>query len=319
MNTQMTHQESLATIQNMIDNAKSRFQENGELFILWGWLAVITSMTHFVLIKFDFVSPEYAWVVWILMAIVGNFFQYRFLKKKESRQAYKTILDIALSSLWMGIMIVFLFTTFYAFSGQINWNIAYGFYLAMFGLGSFVTGGMIKFRPLMTGGFLSVVLGGFSAFVNVEYILPLMALGITVSYLIPGYMLKRQNAKLQMNNYLIIALFALGLSLTSCSTNKIVSNDIAKNKEFRNNMDSWIGKSMDELLAEWGKPNKITEGENGEKYLVYSVSETQSWYTWTDAGGNTFTVPQNNISMVRFIFDNNRNCYSWDTNIDKSK
>ncbi len=195
MNTEMTQQESLANIQEMIVNAKSRFQEKGELFILWGWLTVITSIIHFILIKFNIVNPSYAWLVWILMAIIGNFFQYRFLKKKESKQQSKTILDTALSSLWIGVMIVFLFTTFYAFSGQINWNIAYGFYLAMFGLGSFVTGGMIKFKPLIIGGLLSVVLGGFSAFINVEYILPLMALGIIVSYLIPGYMLKQAHSK----------------------------------------------------------------------------------------------------------------------------
>jgi hypothetical protein len=194
MQTQFTEQESLATIQNMIDNAQRRFQEKGEIAILWGWLVFATSILHFVMIKFQLLDPAYVWTVWPVMSVIGLFFQYRIIKKKKQVQESMTYQDRSMIFIWSGIMILYLFTLVLVFSGQINWSVTYGFFLVIFGMGSFITGGLIKSTPFIIGGLLGVPIGILAVYTSNEYILLLMALGMLCFNLIPGYMLKSANS-----------------------------------------------------------------------------------------------------------------------------
>ncbi len=52
MKNKFNQQDSFETIQTMIDNAKIKFKEKGELFILWGW--------HFIFLFF-YISFGYFW------------------------------------------------------------------------------------------------------------------------------------------------------------------------------------------------------------------------------------------------------------------
>ncbi len=190
MNTQFTEQESLATIQNMIDNAQGRFQEKGELAILWGWLVFITSIVHFSLLKFNLVSPNYAWIVWPLMSVIGLFFQYRILKKKSETQQSMTFQDRSMIYLWSAITILYLFVLVLVLSSHINWAVSYGLFLVIFGMGSFITGGIIRFTPLVIGGLVGIPIGLFAIYAPIEYIQLFMAAGVLSFNLIPGYLLK---------------------------------------------------------------------------------------------------------------------------------
>ena len=194
MNTQFTEQESLATIQNMIDNAQKRFKEKGEIAILWGWLVFGTSILHFLMIKFQLVDPAYAWIVWPLMSAIGLTFQYRIIKKQRKSQEAMTFQDSAMIYLWSGIMILYLFVLFLVFSGHINWSVTYGLFLVTFGMGSFITGGLIKSTPFIIGGLMGIPIGILAVYTSNEYILLLMALGMLCFNLIPGYLLKASHS-----------------------------------------------------------------------------------------------------------------------------
>ena len=47
-----THTDSLTIIQAMINKAKDQFSENGHLYLLWGWVILICSIGHFLLMNF---------------------------------------------------------------------------------------------------------------------------------------------------------------------------------------------------------------------------------------------------------------------------
>jgi len=73
---------------------------------------------------------------------------------------------------------------------HINWSVSYGLFLILFGMGAFITGGIIKFKPLILGGLLGLPIGLLAVYSSVEYIQLYMALGVVCFNLIPGYMLK---------------------------------------------------------------------------------------------------------------------------------
>jgi hypothetical protein len=60
-------------------------------------------------------------------------------------------------------------------------------------LGTFVSGMILKFKPLVIGGVLCWLLTIVSLFVNFDYQLLLAGAAILCSYIIPGHLLRTAN------------------------------------------------------------------------------------------------------------------------------
>ena len=60
------------------------------------------------------------------------------------------------------------------------------------GLPTFTTGQLMRFKPLIIGGLLFWVLGTISFFVDPLWMCILNIVGMTFGYIVPGFMLKRQ-------------------------------------------------------------------------------------------------------------------------------
>ena len=65
----------------------------------------------------------------------------------------------------------------------------YGFWL-------FISGGALKFKPLIIGGVINWVLAAFSFFIGFEQQLITLALAVLLGYIIPGHMLKNKFSKI---------------------------------------------------------------------------------------------------------------------------
>ncbi len=68
--------------------------------------------------------------------------------------------------------------------------------ISLYGLGTFVSGGILKFKPLIFGGIFSWVIAIVALFIPEIYSLLMVSLSVIVAYLIPGYMLKSRNKNL---------------------------------------------------------------------------------------------------------------------------
>ena len=77
---------SLQLIESMINKAKNQFDENGHLYLLWGWVVLFCSVAHFILLYF--VSYDRAYLVWLLTwGVVIYQIIYLSKKRKKSRNA----------------------------------------------------------------------------------------------------------------------------------------------------------------------------------------------------------------------------------------
>jgi len=68
------------------------------------------------------------------------------------------------------------------------------FYPIIVGIGTAVTGAVLKFKPLVFGGFVLLSFPLYSVLVSKQALLVLYAGVIIVSYLIPGYLLKNHQS-----------------------------------------------------------------------------------------------------------------------------
>ena len=92
--------------------------------------------------------------------------------------------------LWWGFCFTLLVVLVMASFQKLSWSSTYAFIIALYGLGTFVSGGILKFKPLIIGGIISWIMSVLALFVEPINILLVMALSIVIAYLIPGYMLK---------------------------------------------------------------------------------------------------------------------------------
>ncbi|KOF03793.1 hypothetical protein OB69_04325 [Roseivirga seohaensis subsp. aquiponti] len=181
---ELTPQESMALIQSMIGKARKRYSDNSFFFLLWGWIVLVASVGHYYLSTFtDFEYPFIGWSLTIVGAIVSGVVGARRGKKSQ----VKNYTDKMYAWLWFSLGMA-MFTI--VFNGQlIGWNTV-PFILLLAGVGTAVSGAMMGFRPLQIGGLVFWILA-FIAFRQPEnYQMLILAGGIAIGYLVPGYIMK---------------------------------------------------------------------------------------------------------------------------------
>jgi len=181
-------QESLQLIDNMINKAKNRFTENGFLYLLWGWLILISSVGHFVLLKLQlFKHPELIWTSCWLAIIV----QIVFLVRKKKKEKVKTYSDGIIDNIWICFGICMLVLSIIVSRNNI-WMYMYPIILMLYGIPTFLSGVVMQFRPLKIGGISCWALAVLSTFFLPIYYLLLLAAAVLIAWIIPGYLLRQK-------------------------------------------------------------------------------------------------------------------------------
>ena len=189
MPEQFSPQQSLQLIQAMIDKTKSNMGANRFYFLLWGW----TILGAILLQYFLKVVVEYKhhYLVWLVTFVTWTITILR-NKRDDKRRGVKTYIGESIGYLWMGVGISF-FIMSIIISVSIGWLHAWPFMILMYGLGTFISGKILQFQPMVIGGILNWVIAAGCAFVPYNYQLLLAAVAVITSYLIPAYLIKKES------------------------------------------------------------------------------------------------------------------------------
>lgn len=119
-------------------------------------------------------------------------------KKEEKTVKVRTYIDESMKHLWGGMAISFFVLAMVL--TKLGWGFSvFPFYIMLYGLGSFVSGSILQFRPLIVGGLLAFALAIGSTFASYDYQMLFGAAAILVSYIIPAYMLRRKSRGANLN------------------------------------------------------------------------------------------------------------------------
>ncbi len=176
--------ESLSIINSMINRAQNNLSDNSFYFIFWGWLVFSSALIHYCLLQLE---VEKAYCVWLLMPL-GGIVSFIYGARKKKKEKVKTYLGTYMTYLWGSLGISLLLVLF--MMEKIGVTPVYSFLLIIYGIGTFVSGGMLRFKPLINGGLICFLLSVVSVFVDFDIQLLLIAAAILVSYIIPGHLLK---------------------------------------------------------------------------------------------------------------------------------
>jgi hypothetical protein len=187
-NKNLNELESLRLIESMIASAKTDIHDNGFRYLLWGWLVFVASLSQYILLTV--VKYPYHYMVWMLMpvgGIISGIYGYR--ERKNAK--VKTYIGEFLGYLWIAFCIALIIVL--VFSNKIGYTNSNPLIMALYGIGTFVSGGILKFKPLIYGGICCFVLSAIAFIVPFEIQLLLLSVSVLLGYIIPGYMLKAQS------------------------------------------------------------------------------------------------------------------------------
>ncbi|MEM9673296.1 MAG: hypothetical protein AAF992_11915 [Bacteroidota bacterium] len=183
----MTETESWEIIQNMIANAKQDVKDDGYFLLLWGWLVLVASIGHYLLLTLtDFAHPYAVWSL-MLVGIVATIWKV----SKYRKQRVKTYVGTIMQSLWLAVFVGIIITLIGA-GFEIGFRAAYPIILILYGIGIFISGSLFRFTPLIIGAVGTWSLALVAFFVPFQTQLLLLALATMISYIIPGFLLKSQ-------------------------------------------------------------------------------------------------------------------------------
>ncbi len=187
MQEDFSPQQSLQLISAMIEKTRANMSENTFYFLLWGWVIFLTILLEFVLK--NFIRYEYHYMVW-LVTFPATAITLLHAAKRRRQRSFTTYVGESMGNLWAGIGISFFVLSFIISNTKEGWANAYPFFILFYGLGTFVSGRIIKFTPLVVGGIFNWVLACIAAFVPYDFAMLLAAAAILTSYIIPGHLLR---------------------------------------------------------------------------------------------------------------------------------
>jgi hypothetical protein len=181
--TQLSGQESLKLINEMIGKAKQSYVTKGIASIVWGVLIIVCSLLTWAQVQYDFYIGFDVWMLVFIAVIPQAFFSMK-EKKQKNFVAHD---EITMRYVWSTFAICIFILTFYGshFRGHGH----PGLFMMLYGIPTFITGGIFKFKPMIIGGLICWGLSVGSMFTPLATDMLFMAACGLFAWLLPGIIL----------------------------------------------------------------------------------------------------------------------------------
>jgi hypothetical protein len=181
----------------MINKARNRFSENGHLYLVWGWSIMIITILQFVMAQYHWHDqPNMVW----MLTLLPFAYMMIYLRRRVKRQTVRTYTDEIIGYVWMVFSVLMFLSGFTLGSGRVLFA-AYPLALALYGMPTFLSGTILRFKPLVAGGIGCWLLCVAAAFTPHQYHILMLSLAVLVAWIIPGYWLQHKYKISQNNNF----------------------------------------------------------------------------------------------------------------------
>jgi hypothetical protein len=178
--------ESLEVINSMINKARNRFSENGHLYLVWGWTILFCSLAFFAIAYWKlYQHPQH---VYSLTILAWAYTMY-YVARQRRKERVRTYTDEIIGAVW-GVFAVMLGLMGFMLSNDNYYKLIYPVTLALYGIPTFLSGVVFRFRPLIVGAVGCWVLAVVCTRVPLLYHVLLIALAVVVAWIVPGYLLR---------------------------------------------------------------------------------------------------------------------------------
>ena len=147
----ITEHESLEIINSMIRDTRTQLtREAGVPFLIWGYTTVAVSLWEYAMHRLDL---YWGWG-WFALPVIGYLLTWLLSRRNNGREYVKSYIDRAITAVW----VVFGFSVLFAFGAAFVYKISMFFMMTLLiGMGTAITGAIIRSKAVTTGGALSML------------------------------------------------------------------------------------------------------------------------------------------------------------------
>lgn len=189
-NENFSPEQSLQLIRTMLEKTRQDISDDSIYYLVWGWLTFFACTGQFIL-KHVYDYPKHYLVWWVIL--LGVAFSIYHGMREDGKRRVTTYVGDSIKYLWIGMGIAYFVLSMIL--TKIGWETTiFPFFIMLYGLGTFVSGSIIKFRPLVLGGLIASGLAIGAAYADYDYQMLFGSAAILVSYIIPAYLLRYKNS-----------------------------------------------------------------------------------------------------------------------------
>lgn len=180
--------ESLRIMEAMVAQAKRTFSRMGFYFIVWGVLLTAAMAVTYLL------QDQAAWarhgLPWGIAGVLGGVASAIHGARQKDADAAQNPMDRIVQWVWVSFVVALLLViTGFAVNGRDPGPVI----TILTGIPTFLTGRILRFKPLLIGGLLFWVVGLSMHFTQDDRMLALLyCVAMVAGYIVPGILLKRQ-------------------------------------------------------------------------------------------------------------------------------
>lgn len=183
--------QSLQVIRQMIEVSHKRIRNDGILFILWGWISLVTYLLGYLT---DQIIHTYQMILikrWltVLLPVIGIIYTVSYLYRR-SRKAV-TYISISLRYVWVSLFFGMVLINLIQFNvlHKIIFELQHPIFMVLIAIAIVVTGGILRYKMIIAGGIIFGLLAFASSYLPLNQQLLLEAIAWVIAFIIPGHIL----------------------------------------------------------------------------------------------------------------------------------
>ena len=185
-NTPLSPEKQLELIEKTIDKAKENLSNYSFDFLFWGWLVLLTASFNFIGLLFTPLQ-HFSYLIWVVTPLLGGVYIANYHRKKAKKKRIVTHLEFFLGRLWIVLGSVMLLSGLLSFFIELKPLLLIP---VIAGIGSLVSGLVLRFRLLTLGGLLLFCNPFLSQLLPPAWSMLLYGVIVFIAFAIPGYVLK---------------------------------------------------------------------------------------------------------------------------------
>jgi hypothetical protein len=191
---ELTSQESLALITEMISRARRDYLDTGLSALLWGSVIIICSLATFANHYLKWPILDYIWFLTVAAVVPQVIIAIREVKKRKHRAHNEPLMN----GLWISFGISMFVLSFVLATHPMPQATAV--FLTVYGIPTFTNGIGRGFRPMLIGGVACWVLAILSLYNTYPNTMLYLTTGALFAWFIPGLILRTRYLKAQQQH-----------------------------------------------------------------------------------------------------------------------
>jgi hypothetical protein len=186
-----TPQESLQLISQVIEDAKTRFEENGFIYVFWGLLIATVAYAQFILLQNEYYAIN--WYPYFLIPVGVAFSALYYARKRKRENKKSNQISNIISKMWLTLGINKMILGF-LFAPILAENLS-PIILILLSIGIFVSAVALKSNALFISGIFINIAGIVCFKVDWEYQSLVLGTVSLIAVAIPGLIMMRNYRK----------------------------------------------------------------------------------------------------------------------------